>query len=151
MNKFDEMMREYSKELLDEQHPDPASAANTGAAAGPVDPAQMPAEPVPEEPEIDPEEVVNQLEKGSKKPWVDLAGVLARAMEFKWTDEDVNRINNSLPGGLTLRDFVDTRTSPNIRDKYDSNIVSAAIMLFDYVDKKMSDNDVKEVVPAEQR
>jgi len=148
MTRFDSMMKKYRSEILDEEEMAPAAAAPDPAAAPPPPPE---GDPAAEEPEISPEEVIDELEKASKKPWTDLAGVLSRAMEFKWSDDDVTGINNSLPGGLTLRDFINIRNSPNIKDKYDSNIVSASIMLFDYVDKRMSENNMEEVVPAEER
>lgn len=144
MSKFLSLLEKYSKEILTEADPvapapDPAMAPDTGMAAA-------------EEPEgPNPEDIIDELEKSSKKPWVDLAGVLGRAMEHKWSDEDIKRINDSMPGGLTIRDFINVRTSPSIRDKYDANIVSAAVALFDQVDSAMSENDMSEVVPAEER
>lgn len=147
MSKFDELMEQYKSEVLEEQPPDPAAAPAPDATA---DPAAAPVE----EPEAEgpsPEDVVNELEKSSKKPWADLAGVLGRAMEYRWSDEDIKRINDSMPGGLTIRDFINIRTSPSIKDKYDANIVSAAVNLFDQVDTLMGKDDMDEIIPAEER
>jgi hypothetical protein len=153
MSVFEEAIAKYRVEVLNEAPGDQVPAAS-GAIPPPdpaaaVDPAADPEAAEPEGPS--PEEVVDELEKASKKPWVDLAGVLGRAMEHKWTDEDLNRINNELPGGLTVRDFVDVRTSPRIKDKYDANLVSAAVSLFDKVDKIMNDNGIENIVPADER
>jgi len=152
MGKFDNIMEEYRLDILEEQPPQQPPPQDPSMGAGAPPPPDGGAGAPPQEPEgPDPEEVVNELEKESKKPWVDIAGTLGRAMEHKWSDQDIQQINNSLPGGLTIRDFVNVRTSPQIRDKYDSKIVSAAITLFDIVDKMMSENDMGEVVPAEDR
>ena len=67
------------------------------------------------------------------------------------TKTSTKQINDAMPGGLTIRDFINVRTSPNIKDKYDANIVSSAVALFDQVDKLMHVDDMDEVVPAEER
>jgi hypothetical protein len=141
MSKFLKLVDHYRKEILTEADPE----------APAPDPAMAPAPPAKELEVPNPEDIIDDLEKSSKKPWVDLAGVLARAMEHKWSDDDIKRINDSMPGGLTIRDFINVRTSPSIRDKYDANIVSASVALFDQVDSVMSENDMSEVVPAEER
>ena len=144
MSKFDKILEQYKTEILKEQ-PEVDQTA--------VEPeAPMPDAGVPEEPQApDPKDVVDELEKASKKPWVDLAGILSRAIEYKWSNDDVNKINESLPGGLTIRDFIDVRTSPRLKDKYDSNIVSSAVTLFDVVEKIMGRDDMDRIVPAEER
>lgn len=157
MSSFDNLIKQYKVDVLKILEEQPAPSGDSTpipAAPGPsgspsVDPSGAADTSEPEPP--NPEDVVNELEKTSKKPWVDLAGVLSRAMEYHWTDVDIKRINDSLPGGLTIRDFVDVRTSPQIKDKYDSNIISASVSLFDQVDKLMGENDMDEIVPAEER
>ena len=158
MSSFDNFIKQYRVDvlkILEEQPapsgastPEPAAPSPSGDPSG-GDPSGAADTSEPKLP--NPEDVVNELEKTSKKPWVDLAGVLSRAMEYHWTDADIKRINGSLPGGLTIRDFIDVRTSPQIKDKYDSNIISASVSLFDQVDKLMGENDMDEIVPAEER
>lgn len=149
MPKFDEILNNYRINILEEQLPNPAAAApNEPAAAAPA-PTPVPSAGAEEMPP-DPKEVVDKLEKSSKKPWVDLAGVLARAMEYKWSDEEINRINNSLPGGLTMRDFINAREG-KIKDPNDANVVTAAVNFFDQVDNLMGEDDFEEIVPADER
>ena len=148
MSKFDDIMNQYKIDVLQEAPGDPAAVPAPAPSPVPaVDPTAAP--PEPEGPSA--EDVVDELEKSSKKPWADLAGVLGRAMEYRWTDEDIKRINDSMPGGLTIRDFINIRTSPNVKDKYDANIVSSAVALFDQVDKLMGEDDMDEIIPAEER
>lgn len=156
ISKFENILNDYKIKVLEEeptqsaQQPQPSAKPSASDPMQSNDPSSGQGGAVePEAP--NPEDVVDELEKASKKPWVDLAGVLCRAMEYNWTDEDINRINNALPEGLTIRDFIDIRTSPQIRDKYDSNIVSAAVSLFDQVDKMMDKDSLGDVIPAEDR
>ena len=147
MSTFEKMISNYRRDILEEAEvPPPVDDPAAGGAAPPPEGA-----PAPEEPMPDPEDVVDELGKASDKPWVDLAGVLSRTMERQFTNDEINLINESLPEDLTISSFVDARTNPQIRDKYSPNIESAAITLFDIVDKIMSDNGMAEVVPAEQR
>ena len=152
MSVFEKLLEEYKTEILGEADPNmagapapaPAPAPEMGGGASP----DMGAAPAPEGPSA--EDVVDELEKQSKRPFVDLAGTLARAMEYRWTDTDIDRINASLPGGITIQDFIDDQ-SVRIKDKNDPNIVSSAVTFFDLVDKAMKKDDMEEVTPAEQR
>ena len=144
MSKFTDMIDEYRTDVLGEAEV-PAPEGDASAVPAP----DMAAAEEPEAPS--PEDIVNELEKSSKKPWATLAGVLGRAMEYHWTDDEIQRLNDSMPGGLTIRDFVNGRTSPNIKDPYDANTVSAAVKMFDQVDALMKENDMSDVIPAEER
>lgn len=160
MRRFDSILEEY-KMMLSEQ-PAPPPGGDPGGAPPPPPPGGDPGGGMPpggggegmppEEP--NPEDVVNELEKASKKPWGDLASILARAIDFNFSEQDKQRINSELPGGLTLEDFIDITLSPgesenaSIRNKHDPNIVSAAITLFDtIVPNILGGNRQQEFVP----
>jgi hypothetical protein len=144
MKSFEKILEDYKLNILNEEEAPPTPA--------PPPPAPAPQDGEPQQQEMpDPKKVVDELEKESKKPWVDLAGVLSRAIEHKFSDIEIEQINKSLSGSLTLSDFVAVRESPNIRDKYDANIVSSAVTLFDIVDKIMNHNNMAEITPSEAR
>ena len=152
MSVFEKLLEEYKTEILGEADPNmagvpapaPAPAPEMGGGASP----DMGAAPAPEGPSA--EDVVDELEKQSKRPFVDLAGTLARAMEYNWTSTDIDQINASLPGGITIQDFID-ESSTKIKDKNDPNIISSAVTFFDLVDKTLKKDDMEEITPAEQR
>ena len=93
--KFDEIMTTYRTEVLEEEPQVPVQPQGAPTQGG------IPEPQVPEEPQPDPEDVVNKLSKESKIPWVDVAGVLARAIEYNWSDDDIEKINE-IGGTQTL-------------------------------------------------
>ncbi len=143
MSKFEDMLNEYKTVSLGEAVPPaPAPPAPMGAEQGMEAPIEEPQGPSAED-------VVDELGKKADKPWVDLAGILSRAMEYDFTDDQIDEINNKLPDDLTLTSFIDSRNSGEIRDKYAPNIEAAAISFFDIVEDVMTDNGTREIRPAE--
>ena len=125
-----------------------AMGGGMGGAGGDIGGGGMDGEG--EQPQEDPQKQVDNVIKASKKPWVDLAGVLARAMRHQWTDTEIDEINKALAGGLTLSDFaisrinVDDFANPGqqvkktpVDDVYSQEAVRSAVMFFDVVDNVM--------------
>jgi|GEM_PF-5437579 len=160
MSKFDEIMRSYRADILNEAdgmaQPQPSPAPAPAGASPAMPPGGDPAaggEPAAEPEGPSPEDIVKELEKGSKKPWAELASVLARAIYYKFTEVDRKHIDSLLPGALTLSDFVNLYSEaedweggePAIKNIHSPNVVSAAIRLFDSILPQVMKTDINNV------
>jgi len=160
MTKFDKILIEHALEIIGEQEVAPAGGAPAPAPA----PAPAGAPPMdaggampPEDEGPDQEKIFTDLIKTAKRPWADLASILARAIEHNFSQSDKNFINSIIPGGLTLTDFVsitddgaeDIDMEPSIKDPRDPAVVSAALTLFDKLPGVMT-RKTASVPPAEE-
>lgn len=139
MSSFKNILNEYRKNILGEEDIKPDNI-------NPIDNQNTPITQTDT-----PKDIVDDIEKQSKKPWVDLASILSRAMEYNWSEADIDKINSMLPDGITTTDFINIRQSPKIKDSFGVNIISASIGFFDIIDKIMTDNGRNTIVPAEER
>lgn len=115
---------------------------------------------MPDPNEVTPADAVDEIYKNSKKPWIDLANVLAQAMFYDFTDEQIQEINNRMSTNNEVainvedfRDYLDNE-SKGINDglnPQDDAVKGAAIRVFEIVKDVMASHKIPQVVRAEYR
>ena len=139
---FDKILNDYRTEILGEEELPPAPAPEGDLGMAPEAPQEEPPSP---------EEITNEISKNSNKPWIDIASILTKIILQPMSEQQVNDLNDMLPSDLSLSDIANSRNSEQIRNLHAEDLVAASIMLYDHVEKIVSDNGMNDVIPAEER